>query len=71
MIGTEQPFPGRENLLDQRDRVGGPARRMVRGGEPFSRVHGVRMIRTQGPLEAGDQPLTEHDGLRHAVAGLD
>ena len=35
MIGTEQSLPGRENLPDQRDRVGGPARRVVRGSEVF------------------------------------
>ena len=51
MVGTEQSLPGRESLLHQRDRVGGPARRMVRGGEAVPRLQGIGMIRSQRPLK--------------------
>ena len=68
MVGTEQPLPVRENLLDQRDRVGDPARRVVGGGEAVARAHGVRMARAEQTLEVRGQGLADRDGARHAVA---
>jgi hypothetical protein len=57
MIGAQYSFPVGQGLLEQRDRLGGPARRQIRGGEVASRIQGVGMVNVQQPLSFGQVQL--------------
>ena len=70
MVGAQQALPDGQGLLEQRDRLGDPARRQVGGGEAVPRVQGVGMVGTQQPLEVRGQRLADRDGLRRAVTQL-
>ena len=70
MIGTEEALPGRESLLDQRDRVGDPACLSVGAGQVAPRAHGVRIVGTQQPLPSGQGLLEQLDRLRQPACVL-
>ena len=57
MIGAQHSFPAGQGLLEQRDRLGGPARRQIGGGEVASGVQGAGMVDAQQPLSFGQVQL--------------
>ena len=71
MLRAQQALPDDQGLLEQRDRLGRAARRLVGGGQAVPRVQRVRMVGAQQPLKVRGQRLADRDGLRRAVAELD
>ena len=70
MFRAQQAFADDEGLLEQRDRVGWAARRLVGGGQAVPRVS-VSGCRGQQPVKVRGQRLADRDGLGRAVAELD
>ena len=65
MIRTQQPLPGGQGLLEQRDRLVRPAPCLVGLGQVAPRAQSDGMIRTQQPLPGGQGLLEQRDRLRH------
>ena len=70
VVRAQHPLQVGQGPLVQRDRLGGPARRPVGGGEVAPRAQGVGVVRAQHPLGVFDQRLAHRDGLRRAVTQL-
>ncbi len=68
MFRAEDALLGNQDVLEQRDRIGGPARGLIGAGQAVLCAEPVRMIGPQHPLEVRDQLLADRDGVRHAVA---
>ncbi len=71
MLRAQQAFADDQGLLEQRDRVGWAARRLVGSGQAVPRVQYVRMLAPQQPVKVRGQRLADRDSLGRAIAELD
>ena len=63
VVLAEHPLPVGQGLLVQRDRLGGPARRLVGVGEVVPRGQGVGVVWAEHPLPVGQGLLVQRDRL--------
>ena len=63
MVAAQDPFPGGQGLLEQRDRVGDPARLPVGGREVTAGIQRAGMVGTQQSLPGGQGQLVQQPRL--------
>ncbi len=63
MVRAEHPPPVGQGLLEQRDRLTDPPRRLVGAGEVVPGGQGVRMVRAEHPPPVGQGLLEQRDRL--------